>query len=206
MAAKKTRTPVHNVKLRITLEGCDSSRTIVVPGNAPLLILHEIIQVVFGWMDYHLHEFSKGIVCYQIPDEEADYPLRKMKDETKANISHLVSKNGDTFTYTYDFGDNCRHEIIAEDVNAVEEPYTCTEVQGINAIEDSMYFAGTKGIEEILLNKKNKQYKECVGWLKTAFRLSPKDVLELPTKEELTDELKDIGNEYAKFGLERFLS
>lgn len=129
-----------------------------------------------------------------------------MKDETKANISHLVSKKGDTFTYTYDFGDNCRHEIIAEDVNAVEEPYTCTEVQGINAIEDSMYFAGTKGIEEILLNKKNKQYKECVGWLKTAFRLSPKAVLEIPSKEELTDELKDIGSEYAKFGLERFLS
>lgn len=206
MATKKTLTSAHNIKLRIALQGCDSSRTIVVPGNAPLLILHEMIQVVFGWMDYHLHEFEKGDVRYQLPDEEADYPFGEPKDETQYNISHLISQKGDTFTYTYDFGDNWEHEILAEDVNAAEEPYACTEVHGINGVEDSMYFAGPKGIEEILLNKKNKQYKECVGWLKTAFRLSPKDVLEIPTKEELTDELKDIGNEYAKFGLERFLS
>jgi hypothetical protein len=229
MATKKTHAPVHNVKLRITLNGCDSSRTIVVPGNAPLLILHEMIQFVFGWLDYHLHEFKKGDVRYQLPDEEADYPFGKPKDETKFSISHLIAKKGDTFTYTYDFGDNWKHEILAEDVNAAEEPYTCTEVHGINGVEDSMYFAGPSshcasscampingvedsmyfagppGVKEILLNKRNKQYKECVGWLKEAFGFIPEDVLEIPTKEVLTYGMKDIGSEYIKFGLERFL-
>jgi len=197
---------MHNVKLRITLNGCDSSRTIIVPGNVPLLILHEMIQVVFGWMDDHLHEFSKGDVFYQIPDEAADVPFGTTKDETKVNISHLISEKGDTFTYTYDFGDNWKHEIIAEDLNAAEEPYTCVEIHGINGVEDSMYFGGAKGIAELLVKKHTKQYKECVGWLKETFGLSPKDVLEIPSKEDLSDELKDIGNEYTKFGLERFLN
>lgn len=197
---------MRNVKLRITLNWCDSWRTIVVPGNTPLLILHEIIQVVFGWMDYHLHRFEKGNVYYQLPDEEDDFLSRKAKDETKVAISKLISRKGDTFTYTYDFGDNWVHDILVEDMDAAEEPYTCTEVHGINAVEDSMYFAGPKGIQEILTHdKRTKKYKEVTGWLKEAFNLLPEDVLEIPAKEDLTDELRDIGNEYTKFGLERFL-
>jgi hypothetical protein len=205
MATKKVNLSGHKIKLRIALTDSGSFRTIVVPGDTPLLLLHEMIQILFGWMGYHLHQFEKGKAWYQLPVEEEELFGVKVKDETKYNLSHLIAKVGDTFGYTYDFGDNREHEIVVEDVNATEEPYTCTEVHGLNAVEDSMYFGCTKGIETILLNKKDKQYKELVGWLKEAFNLSPKDVLEIPAKEALTDELTDLGSEYLKFGLERFL-
>jgi hypothetical protein len=59
------RKRLQTYQLEVTLEGTHPPiwRRILVPGNTTLLKLHDILQIVMGWRDYHLHQFT-------IADEE----------------------------------------------------------------------------------------------------------------------------------------
>jgi hypothetical protein len=73
--------------------------------------LHDLIQVCFGWEDYHLHSFDVAGEHYGDPEQmqELDHtPERKM------SLSRLVASGVKKFIYTYDFGDNWEHVIQIE--------------------------------------------------------------------------------------------
>jgi len=60
-------------RLKITL--ADSSpaiwREFIVPKNISLERLHDVIQIVMGWQDYHQHEFIFGKKRFtEFPNEE----------------------------------------------------------------------------------------------------------------------------------------
>ena len=55
----------HTYQIKVTLHGTHPPiwRSILVLGNTTLLKLHDILQIVMGWEDYHLHVFKiKGSV------------------------------------------------------------------------------------------------------------------------------------------------
>ena len=56
----QTETPV--LQLKIMLNGSKPPiwRRVLVPAGMPLPQLHTVIQALFGWLDYHLHEFRTG--------------------------------------------------------------------------------------------------------------------------------------------------
>lgn len=61
--------------LKITLEEIEPAiwRRFIVPDDIPLDRLHDIIQVVMGWQDSHLHEFEINGKRYQdTPDPDMD--------------------------------------------------------------------------------------------------------------------------------------
>lgn len=62
-----------------------------------------------GWTDSHLHMFADGADRYGRPDP--DLPLR---DERKATLRDLAGREGDSFTYEYDFGDGWDHQLLLE--------------------------------------------------------------------------------------------
>lgn len=66
---------VSSYQLKITLRGSRPPiwRRFVVPDTITLPELHEVIQIVMGWTDSHLHEFVVGRVSYGVPDPE--FPL-----------------------------------------------------------------------------------------------------------------------------------
>ena len=101
------------LRLLIALEGIDPQiwRRVVVNRNTTLHELHRIIQIAFGWLDYHLYEFEVGGRRFEEPHEEAEGD-----DSTKATLSKLVDGKGAVFAYTYDFGDSWRHSIEVEGV------------------------------------------------------------------------------------------
>ena len=76
---------------------------------------HEVLQVVMGWDDSHLHQF---IVAgeYDGPSdpEDLDWGM-ETQDEEEISLSQ-VPKTGRKirFTYVYDFGDSWDHEIVLE--------------------------------------------------------------------------------------------
>ena len=86
-------------------------RRFVVPAGITLDRLHDIIQIVMGWTDSHLHEFTIGKKRY------TEYPESKEDglECGRYRLGDLIKQKGRTFNYLYDFGDSWEHEVILED-------------------------------------------------------------------------------------------
>ncbi len=88
-------------------------RRLVVPAECTLDVVHEILQIAFGWTDSHLHGFEVGAVHFGMSDIENELLI---VDECFAPLGGVASK-GDTFVYEYDFGDGWEHDVLVEEVN-----------------------------------------------------------------------------------------
>lgn len=102
------------LELRISLADIEPPiwRHVRVPNTYTLEQLHRVIQLLFGWLDYHLYSFEVGERLIEPPYEEAEG-----EDSTTVRLADLGLEKGARFTYTYDFGDNWVHEIVVEDVH-----------------------------------------------------------------------------------------
>ena len=85
-------------------------RRVAVPERITLSKLHQVIQVVMGWSDTHLHEFEIAGESYGIPDP--DWGPSVVSEQRKTLTKVLYGSK--TFRYVYDFGDNWEHRIKTE--------------------------------------------------------------------------------------------
>jgi pRiA4b ORF-3-like protein len=76
--------------------------------------LHEILQIVIGWEDCHLHEFMIGRRLYSIPDVDDDLNERTVIDERRQRLLNVLPRVGTAFEYLYDFGDSWHHDLLLE--------------------------------------------------------------------------------------------
>lgn len=83
----------------------------MVPGIITLDRLHDVIQIVMGWTDSHLHAFTIGKKRYAeyLEFKEDGLPCGRYR------LCDLIKQKGRTFSYLYDFGDYWQHELIIED-------------------------------------------------------------------------------------------
>ncbi len=86
-------------------------RRFVVPASITLDRLHDVIQIVMGWTDSHLHEFTIGNKRY------TEYPESKEDGLAcgRYRLGVLIKQKGRTFRYLYDFGDSWEHELVLEE-------------------------------------------------------------------------------------------
>jgi len=84
-----------------------------VPDTITLPELHEVIQIVMGWTDSHLHEFVVGKVSYGVPDPE--FPSGP-RNEARVRINQLLDKEKQKLMYLYDFGDGWEHVVELEKI------------------------------------------------------------------------------------------
>lgn len=86
-------------------------RRFVAPAGITLDRLHDVIQIVMGWTDSHLHEFTIGNKRY------TEYPESKEDGLVcgRYRLGHLIKQRGCTFSYLYDFGDSWEHELVLEE-------------------------------------------------------------------------------------------
>ena len=105
-------------RVRIELEDTDPLvwRELDLPLSTTLATLHDLIQVVMRWQDYHLHEFIVGEKTYgvQYPDDEI-YE-RKVYQSKAIRLGTLINRGVREFLYVYDFGDYWRHRITIGEV------------------------------------------------------------------------------------------
>ena len=141
-------------------------RRVEVPITTSLKGLHDVIQAVMLFEDYHLFEFNAGGRRYAVPDPEWDLG-RETYAARNVRIGALVERGIETFDYTYDFGDDWRHSITVEAVTdadpAVEYPRF---IDGDRRAppED---VGGLSGFEEFLdtmAKPRHKQHREVVDW------------------------------------------
>jgi hypothetical protein len=113
MTAKKAKA-IFQVKVSLLDIEPLICRRIQVPEDTKLPRLHQILQLLFNWEDYHLHDFVVGKRVYSVPDPDDAFNERKVSDERLVPLNRIVDRVGDTFEYVYDFGDDWRHEILLE--------------------------------------------------------------------------------------------
>jgi hypothetical protein len=114
-------------QIKVTLDDSKPPiwRRILVRGDVTLGKLHDILQVVMGWADYHLHQFIVGQTYFGEP--HPDYGF-EMHDERRVRLNQIVTGEGFKFRYEYDFGDSWLHNLLVEKVLPPEpgQPYpTC---------------------------------------------------------------------------------
>jgi hypothetical protein len=102
------------IRISITLLDVDPAiwRRIEVPASCTLESLHDVIQIVMGWADYHLHHFQFADVMYGAPTPED----REMNDGRKVKLSAALVDGERVFQYLYDYGDGWCCVVVLEAV------------------------------------------------------------------------------------------
>lgn len=122
--------PLHPVtstptQFRMRVELLDSTppiwRSLEVPAQMTLSVLHHVLQVAFGFTNSHLHRFAlaqdprghefEGILTsVDVAEGDAGVP------ELHLRVDQVLAAPGDTLLYTYDFGDDWDHLLTLEAV------------------------------------------------------------------------------------------
>ena len=114
MATTRRRT----YQLRVALSGAKPPiwRRFLVSPTMPLSELHEVLQIVMGWEDCHLHHFRQGERCYEPPSPWEDGFGPASVDSRTVRIGQLLRKPKDWIAYLYDFGDSWRHRVTLQKI------------------------------------------------------------------------------------------
>lgn len=143
-------------------------RRIQIP-DCTLADLHEYIQVTFGWLNSHLHQFEIDGERYSQPSPDGDDYELDFKDEAGILISKLLPKSGERtkWIYEYDFGDGWRHEVLFEGFPPkdpkVKYPL-CLEGKRACPPEDCGGPWGYANFLDVIANPKHEEHAEMLEW------------------------------------------
>lgn len=104
-------------RLHIQLDDVEPAiwRRVEVPLTSTLKAVHDVIQAVMLFEDYHLFQLEVGDRRYGYPDPDWGDEMRNVRN---ARLGAILARGETRFTYTYDFGDDWRHSVVVEDVVA----------------------------------------------------------------------------------------
>lgn len=143
-------------------------RRLLVANDLSLWQIHEIIQIVMGWINSHLMMFRQGERIVGRPDWD-DIGEDDSEDARRVKIRDLLLEPGDQMLYEYDFGDSWTHDVILEqvlDINEVGYRYPRC-IAGDNAAppEDCGGTAGFENLKRIIADPYHEEHVEMVEWL-----------------------------------------
>ncbi len=163
-------------------------RRIIVKDTITFHKLHEILQVVMGWENYHLYDFMVNEQRFTLPVPDWN---EKVIDSKKVKLQILKLKQ--KFYYTYDFGDCWEHQIILEKFLPNENIFmhpVCIAGALSCPPEDSGSIYGYYRLLEIKKNKKHPEYKDLIkGWLGEKFDPERFDIQEV--NKQLMEQFAD---------------
>ncbi len=169
-------------RVRIELEDIDPVvwRRVDVPLTTSLRGLHEIIQAVMLFENYHLFQFDIGDKRYGTPDPEWDYGSVTI-DAKNIRLGALIERGVDQFSYTYDFGDNWQHSITIETVAAADPAIDYPRfIEGARRAppED---VGGVPGFEDFLEAMTKPRHRDRTRLITWYGRIFDPDDIDLPT-------------------------
>jgi len=169
------------LQLKILLEGITPKiwRRFLVKDNISFYDLHNIIQPVMGWGNYHLYSFYINKEEIGMPDPDFRNELLNAKKIKLKDKLPLKQK----FGYVYDFGDNWEHILTVEksldNKDAALVP-VCLEGERACPPEDCGSYPGYYELMKIKKNKKHPEYKERIAeWLGENFDFEHFDIEEI---------------------------
>jgi hypothetical protein len=155
--------------VRIELRHTDPPiwRQVEVPTSITLKVLHDIVQIVMSWFDYHMWEFAIGGRRYGRPMDE-DWGDGPRLDAGKVRLRDVLAGRKTVIDYVYDFGDDWEHRLTVTDVRAgdpgVRYPrYVGGERNG--PPEDCGGIPGFYELLEALADPKHPRHAELSEWI-----------------------------------------
>jgi len=183
-------------QFKVTLKGVKPAvwRRIQVPESYTFWDLHVAIQDVFGWDDYHLHEFelmnpeSGEIAAIGIPEGMGLFE-REILAGWKQRISAWFSKDYRSALYTYDFGDEWEHIVKLEKIlprEAKRKYPVCVDGKRACPPEDCGGVWGYGDFLKVLKDPDNEEYEDTLNWVGGKFDPEHFD----PQKVRFTDPVR----------------
>ena len=153
-------------QLKVTLRGSRPSiwRRVEVDAGVTLFQLHQILQVVMGWTDSHLHQFRRGSTYYGESDPEFGM---ERENERRIRLREVLRKTNERMVYEYDFGDGWEHDIVLETISSAASEKPAVRVlagKGACPPEDVGGIGGYYGFLEALRNPKHPEHREMLEW------------------------------------------
>lgn len=137
--------------------------------DCTLADLHDIIQLVLGWEDYHLHEFEIGEERYGLPEQwESGWDDGEVSNSRKVKLSQLVEEGVKKFRYQYDMGDSWEHTITVEKPQPSEPGVKyprCIAGERAGPPEDCGGAWGYGDFVDAIQNPKHERHDELLEWV-----------------------------------------
>jgi hypothetical protein len=176
----KTR-PLRSIyQLKVTLKWSRPPiwRRLQIASTDNLEDLHIALQIVMGWTNSHLHEFTSGRDRYGVPDE--DFPSED-HDEIEYRIDQVLHKEKDKLIYTYDFGDGWEHELVLEKILPYKTSTVlplCLKANRACPPEDVGGVPGYEMFLEAISDPAHPDHEEMLEWLGEGFDAEHYDLSE----------------------------
>lgn len=183
--------PTQIYQIKVTLDDTHPPiwRRILVPGNTTLLKLHDILQIVMGWEDYHLHMFTIEGLIYGDPADDEFGELGTM-NEANYKLSEVIYGEGQRFSYEYDFGDSWEHTLLVEKIlppaEGVRYPL-CLKGKRACPPEDVGGVWGYQLFLEAIRDPQHAEHEEYLAWVGGEFDPEAFDL------EEVNANLRSMG-------------
>ena len=158
------------LQLKVTLRDTRPPiwRRIQVCDDITMAKLHDVLQIVMGWNDAHLHEFELGRFCIRTPVPDCPEWMDDAKDARKLKLRDLRCEEKTRFSYTYDMGDNWEHIILVEKILPADKTSpkaVCLKGKLACPPEDCGGVWGYEEILEMLQNPQQPDTAERLKWL-----------------------------------------
>ena len=158
-------------EIEVLLKGTDPRiwRRFAVRADITLAKLHDVVQVVMGWTNSHLHLFTT-------PDHKRYGPrLPELGlgleddtlDERKARLCDVAPARGTKLLYEYDFGDSWEHALKVLKVGPPEPGVrypVCLSGERACPPEDCGGVWGYYDFLQAMADPKHEQHDEMVEW------------------------------------------
>jgi len=155
-------------QLKVTLKGSKPPiwRRLLIASSVTLPELHSVLQVVMGWSDYHLHQFTAAGREYGVADP--NFGMDDVTDEKGVRLDRLLVREKDSIRYEYDFGDGWEHVILLEKVLPPEPGKAlpaCIKAKGACPPEDVGGLWGYYNFLDAIKDPTHSEHEELKEWI-----------------------------------------
>lgn len=141
---------IYELKATLKDVGIPVTRIFQMEADCTFYDLHQVMQALFDWEDYHLHEFvvlktigkkNPGVcITQEKPDHIAMEMDNNEKMEKEERLQDWFIHKSDAVMYLYDYGDSWEHEIVLMKIVGKDDEMMyprCLAAEGIAPPEDS---------------------------------------------------------------------
>ncbi len=156
-------------------------REVEVPTSITLKVLHDVVQIVMGWFDCHLWEFTIDRRTYGLPMDD-DWGIAPRTEAIKVRLRDVLKPRKTTIDYLYDMGDSWEHRLIVTNIRQGNPDLSYPRYVAGEWAAPPEDCGGIPGFYEMLAARddpNHPEHAEIVEWLD---EYDPEKIEELPLK------------------------